>query len=83
MKQICEFKKGADIMETQPCLAVDINDQLESGNIVDTCVPANYNEQKAIEEIGSRVRDQFDVIEFERSYTKLRKYINDNEKEDK
>lgn len=78
MKQICSKNKATDIMETVPQLAVNLTDGIETGNVIDTCVPAHYNGQASIEEVGSRVREPFDVIEFERSYTKLRKYVNDH-----
>lgn len=82
MKQTCEFKKGADIMQTVPNLSVNINDGIMSGTIVDTCVPASFNGQNDVSEVGSRIKEPFDVIEFERSYTKLRKRINDSKDEE-
>lgn len=82
MRQICKKNPQSDIMETVPQLSVNVNDGIETGNIVDTCVPANYNGQSSIDEVGSRVREPFDVIEYERSYTRLRKFINDDFKED-
>lgn len=84
MKQICKYRKGADIMEVVPNLGVDVNNALETGQIRDTSVPAQYNMQKELAEVGTRVSEPFDVIEYERAYTRIRKDIKDkNSKEDK
>lgn len=81
MKQICEFRQGADILETQSGLATSIPDAIDYGRIKDTSVPSSYNGQKNLTEVGERVREPFDVIEFDRTYTKVRKQINDAEYE--
>lgn len=87
MKQVCKFKSGADILETQPGLATVISDAIDFGCIKDTSVPSSYNGQKALKEVGQRIGEPFDIIEFDRTYTKVRKSINDAEfakkKEDK
>lgn len=81
MKQTCKYRKGADIMHVVPSQGVIIPDALDLGRIQDTCVHTDFNGQDTIESVGSRIEQPFDVIEFERSYTRLRKYINDKEKE--
>lgn len=79
MKQTCKFNKMSDITETVQGLAVNIPVALDYSRIKDTSVPSSYNGQKDVDEVGERVREPFDVIEYDRSYTRLRKYINDSE----
>lgn len=79
MIQNCTFRVGADILETQQGLQVNIPESIDYGRIKDTSVPANYNMQKNLSEVGVRVREPFDVIEFDRTYTRIRKSINDAE----
>lgn len=83
MIQKCAFREGADILETQQGLQVNIPESIDYGRIKDTSVPANYNMQKDLAEVGIRVREPFDVIEFDRTYTRIRKSINDAEYEKK
>ncbi len=83
MKQICEYREGADILRTQEGLQTNIPESIDYGRIKDTSVPSNYNMQKDLAEVGMRVREPFDVIEFDRTYTRIRKSINDAEFEKK
>lgn len=75
----CKFCKGADIVEVVPNLGVDVNSVIESGIIQDTSASVFHNDMKELGEVGLVVRDPFDVIEYERSYSKFRKYVKDNE----
>lgn len=83
MKQVCKFRQGADILATQSGLAVSIPDAMDFGRIKDTSVSSQYNGQKNLNEVGTRIAEPFDVIEFDRTYTKIRKQINDSEYERK
>lgn len=82
MIQICKFDKVRDITQAVPGLACDIRAAMATGSIKDTSVPAMYNMQKDIAEVGHRLAEPFDVIEYDRSYTRIRKAINDKAKED-
>lgn len=79
MKQICKFESGKDIVKTVSGLQANIPNALDYSRIKDTSVPSSYNGQKTTDEVGLRVREPFDVIEFDRSYTRIRKSINDSE----
>lgn len=81
MQQICKFKQGADILATQSGLAASIPDAIDYGRIKDTSVPSSYNGQKSLKEVGQRIGEPFDIIEFDRTYTRVRKSINDSEYE--
>lgn len=81
MKQICKYRKGADICEVQPGLGVDVAGAISSGVIKDTSAVVFHNMMKDISEIGQVARDNFDIIEYDRSYSKFRKFVNDKEKE--
>lgn len=77
MKQVCKFRKGADIMETVQGLQTSIPDAIDYYRIKDTSCPSSYNNQKDLSDVGSRVKEPFDVIEYDRSFTRLRKYMKD------
>lgn len=83
MKQICKYRKGADICEVVPGLGVDVVKTLESGIIEDKSANVFHNMMKDVGEIGIVARDHFDIIEYDRSYAKYRKYVEDNEKSKK
>lgn len=72
MKQICKFVSGRDIVQTVPGLQVNISDSIDFHRIQDTSVPSMYNGQQDISEVGTRIREPFDVIEFDRTYTRIR-----------
>lgn len=77
MIQECRFQQGADIMETVQGLQTSIPDAIDYFRIKDTSCPSSYNGQKNISDVGNRVREPFDVIEYDRSFTRLRKYMKD------
>lgn len=79
MRQNCCFCKGADIVEVVPNLGVDVCNAIDTGVIQDTSATVFHNMMKELGEVGIVARDPFDVIEYERSYTKFRKYVNDEE----
>lgn len=79
MVQNCCYCKGADIVEVVPNLGVDVCNAIETGVIQDTSATVFHNMMKELGEVGIVARDPFDVIEYERSYTKFRKYVNDEE----
>lgn len=85
MKQVCKYVKGADICEVVPQLGVDVHSAIESGIIEDKSASVFHNMMKSTDEVGQVARDMFDIIEYERSYSKFRKHVNDkeNEKESK
>lgn len=79
MKQTCKFRKGADICEVVPNLGVDVCSAIESGIIQDTSASVFHNMMKELGEVGMVARDPFDIIEYDRSYSKFRKYVKDKE----
>lgn len=83
MKQECKFRQGADIMSTVQGLQTSISDAIDYFRIKDTSCPSSYNGQKNISDVGTRVRELFDVIEYDRSFTRLRKYMKDEVAKDK
>lgn len=79
MKQVCKFCKGADIVEVVPELGVDVNNAISTGIIQDTSASVFHNMMKDLGEVGMVARDPFDIIEYEHSYAKFRKYVKDSE----
>lgn len=77
----CTFCKGKDIVEVVPGLGVDMASALETGVIQDTSATVFHNMMKETDEIGMVARDMFDIIEYEHSYAKFRKHVNDKEKD--
>lgn len=83
MKQSPKFVSGPDITQTAPGLGVNIPDSIDYHRIQDTSVPAMYNGQKSLSDVGTRIREPFDVIEYDRSYTRVRaKAIADSKKDE-
>lgn len=72
MKQSCKFVSGRDIVQTVPGLQVNIPESMDYHRIQDTSVPSMYNGQQDLSEVGLRIREPFDVIEYDRSYTRIR-----------
>lgn len=72
MKQTCRFVSGRDIIQTVQGLQVNVPDTIDFHRIQDTSVPSQYNGQQSLEDVGVRIRDSFDVIEYDRSYTRIR-----------
>ena len=81
MKQVCKFCKGVDIADVVPCLGVDVCNAIDTGIIQDTSASVFHNMMKELGEVGMVARDPFDIIEYDRSYSKFRKYVNDKEKD--
>lgn len=77
MKQTCNFSKGSDICEVVPNLGVDVCSAIESGIIQDTSALVFHNMMSDLGEVGMVARDPFDIIEYDRAYSKFRKYVND------
>lgn len=72
MKHNCKFVSGRDIVQTVPGLQVNIPESIDFHRIQDTSVASQYNGQQTLEEVGVRIREPFDVIEFDRTYTRIR-----------
>lgn len=81
MKQLCKYQKGRDIVEVVPNLGVDVCSAIESGIIQDTSASVFHNMIKELGEVGMVARDPFDIIEYDRAYSKFRKYVNGKEKD--
>lgn len=81
MLQKCCFRKGADIVETVPGLAVDLNNAIETGIIQDTSASVYHNMMDKVEQVGIVARDVFDIIEYDRSYAKFRRYVDEDKAE--
>lgn len=77
MIQNCHFRENADILQTVQGLQTSIPDAIDYFRIKDTSCPSNYNKQKDVSMVGDRVREPFDVIEYDRAFTRLRKYMKD------
>ena len=80
MLQRCKFRKGADIVATVPGLHVDLNNAIETGIIQDTSAQVFHNMMEKVEQVGVVARDVFDIIEYDRSYAKFRRLVEDDEK---
>lgn len=70
-------------METVQGLQTSIPDAIDYFRIKDTSCPSNYNKQTNTSDVGRRVAEPFDVIEYDRAFTRLRKYMRDEVAKDK
>lgn len=74
MKQICKFNKVTDIQEFQRGLSPDIDLAIHSGVIPDTTAETAYNGLEG-DDIGRRVGENFDVIEYDRAFSRIKAKI--------
>lgn len=81
MRQECKYCKRKDITDVVSGLGVDVKSAIETGVIKDTSATTFHNMMKELGEVGIFARDQFDIIEYERSYSRFRKHVNDKEKD--
>lgn len=72
------FQAGRDICRVERGLASDIRGAVTNFTIKDTSTDAFYNGMETLEEVGPRIRDNFDAIEYEKSYARYRKSVNEN-----
>lgn len=72
MRQSCNFDKTSDIVAFQPGCAPDLNLAISSGVIPDTTSETSYNGLEDLTDIGNRVCDPFDVIEYDRAYSRIK-----------
>ena len=82
MIQICKFRKGADIVEVVPNLGVDVCNAIDTGIIQDTSASVFHNMMENLAEVGPVARDVFDIIEYDRAYSKFRRYVDEDSKKD-
>lgn len=81
MKQSPKFQSGPDIARTRKGLGANVNKAIESGVIVDTCADLSFNQQKECSEVGMRISEPFDAIEYDRAMSRFRKKMKDLDKE--
>ena len=68
----CRFCKGRDIISVVPCNSPNITELIEKDAIQDKSVPALFNEISSFEDIGFRVRNRFDILEYQSSVVRIR-----------
>lgn len=73
MRQICKYNKKADIQPVKPGLGCDLKGAIRNGIVRDTSATAFYNQQETTDEVGSRIHDQFDVVEAQGALESMRK----------
>lgn len=81
MRQICKFNKERDITPTNPALDPCHKQAIREGVVRDTSATAFYNMQTELEEVGMRISDEFDFIEYDNALRKYRKAVEDANKE--
>lgn len=79
MLQECKFQKGRDIVETNPDLAFDFKESVRKGIVTDTSAKTFHNMLENGEDIGPRLRDNFDMIQYDNA---LRAYRHAKSKKD-
>lgn len=68
----CRFKKGRDIIDVVPNSCPNITELIEKDAIQDKSVPALFNQIESVADIGGRVRNNFDILEYQSSITRIR-----------
>lgn len=80
MKQICKFNPVRDITPSNPALDLNLKQAIREGVVRDTSATAFYNMQKELGEVGARISDEFDFVEYDNALRKYRKRVEDEEK---
>lgn len=79
MLQICKYSEPASITPTNPDLAGDFRGSIKNGVVKDSSSRAFYNMQKEISEVGARISDEFDFIEYENALRTYRRAVEQND----
>lgn len=79
----CRFVKGRDIMDVVPNSCPNITELIEKDAIQDKSVPALFNQIENVGDIAGRVRNRFDILEYQSSIVKIRGERRDNKDGDK
>lgn len=66
------YRRGRDIMDVVPNQCPNITELLEKDAIQDKSVPALFNQIEDFEDIGMRVRNKFDILNYQTSFTRIR-----------
>lgn len=66
------FRKGRDIMDVAPNSCPNITELLEKDAIQDKSVPALFNQIENVSDIGARVRDRFDILNYQNAIVRTR-----------
>lgn len=66
------FRSGRDIMDVAPNDCPNITELLEKDAIQDRSVPALFNQIEGVADIGARVRDRFDILNYQNSLVRIR-----------
>lgn len=75
MRQICKHNDKRDIQRVIPGCSPDLNQAIHSGVIPDTATESQYNGFEELSDVGHRVREPFDVIEFDRGFERVKRSI--------
>lgn len=82
MIQICKYSEPACITPTNPDLAGNFKQSLRDGIVRDTSAHAFYNMLKECDQIGPRISDEFDFIEYDNALRHYRKKVEEESKQD-
>lgn len=69
-----------DITPSNPALDLNLKQAIREGVVRDTSATAFYNMQKELGEVGVRISDEFDFVEYDNALRKYRKRVEDEEK---
>lgn len=82
MIQKCRYSEPACITPTNPDLAGNFKQSLRDGIVRDTSAHAFYNMLKDTSEVGPRITDEFDFIEYDNALRHYRKKAAEASKQD-
>lgn len=74
MRQKCSFNKMTDIVAFRPGCAPDLNLAISTGIVPDSSSDNLYNSME-IDDVGHRIEDSFDVLEYDKAYSRLKAKI--------
>ena len=82
MLQVCKYSEPGSITPTNPDLVDDFKSSIREGVVRDTSSKVFYNMLKETGDIGPRLSDEFDFIEYDNAVRTYRKKLDDDQKND-
>lgn len=79
MIQVCKYSEPASITPTNPDLSGNFKQSLRDGIVRDTSAHSFYNMLKETSEVGMRIQDEFDFIEYDNALRHYRKKVQEDE----
>lgn len=82
MREICKYSEPESITPTNPDMVDTFKQDVRNGIVADNSSKAFYNMLKESGDIGMRISDEFDFIEYDNAVRTYRKRLEDENIDD-